>query len=84
MKDEYFSILMDKVIGEHRIAGANILVLEVNDEDALVAAMNSIQEEYDRFDPAGIREYVRSRFSGEEIAKQLERIFEEEIRKKKQ
>ena len=32
MKDEYFSILMDKVIGERRIAGANILVIKDGEE----------------------------------------------------
>ena len=69
---------------EHFVTDQCGYLLEVDDEDALVAAMNSIQKEYDRFDPAGIREYVRSRFSGEEIARQLEQIFAEEIEKKKQ
>ena len=69
---------------EHFVTDQCGYLLEVEDEDGLVNAMNSIQNEYGRFNPVEIREYVRSRFSGEEIAKQLEQIFAEEIEKKKQ
>lgn len=68
---------------EHFVTDRCGYLLEVDDEDALVAAMNNIQKEYGRFNPAEIREYVRSRFSGEEIARQLERIYTEEIEKKR-
>lgn len=58
------------------------LLVDVDDIDGLSAAMDWMIEHVGVFDPLAIREYVRSRFSGEEIAKQLESIFVEEINKK--
>ena len=59
-------------------------LVDVGDVNGLVEAMNRIQSEYGKFSSQQIREYVRSRFSGNVVAKQLEAIFEEEIMKKKQ
>lgn len=60
------------------------LLVDVDDIDGLKAAMDRMIEQIGDYDPRTIREYVRSRFSGEEIAKQLESIFLEEIKKKQQ
>lgn len=59
-------------------------LVDVDDIDGLKAAMDRMIEHLGDYDPRTIREYVRSRFSGEEIAKQLESIFLEEIKKKQQ
>ena len=59
------------------------IMVDVDDVDGLVAAMNRMEEHIDDYSPLAIREYVRSRFSGEVIAKQLESIFEEEIKAKR-
>lgn len=59
------------------------LLVDVDDIDGLTAAMDRMIEHINDFDPMAIREYIRSRFSGEVIAKQLESIFIEEINKKK-
>ena len=59
------------------------IVVDVDDVDGLVSAMNRMEEHIDDYSPLAIREYVRSRFSGEVIAKQLESIFEEEIKAKR-
>ena len=59
------------------------IMVDVDDVDELVSAMNRMEEHIDDYSPLAIREYVRSRFSGEVIAKQLESIFEEEIKAKR-
>ena len=60
------------------------VMIDVDDVDGFVSAMNRMEEHINDYSPQAIREYVRSRFSGEEIAKQLESIFLEEIKKKQQ
>lgn len=59
------------------------LMVDVDDVTGLAKAMDRMAKRVDDYSPETIREYVRSRFSGEVIAKQLEKIFIEEIEKKK-
>ena len=59
------------------------LMVDVDDVTGLTKAMDRMAKRVDDYSPETIREYVRSRFSGEVIAKQLEKIFIEEIEKKK-
>lgn len=60
------------------------LMVDVDDVAGLTAAMDNMVEHIKDYSSEAIREYVRSRFSGEVIARQLEQIFEEVIQKKKQ
>lgn len=59
-------------------------MVDVGDVEGLTAAMDRMTETASSYDAEELREYIRSRFSGEVIAKQLERIFEEEIKAKKE
>lgn len=68
---------------EHFMNDTCGLLVDVDDVAALTRAMDSVEEHIGDYSPEAIREYVRSRFSGEVIAKQLEKIFIEEIEKKK-
>ena len=68
---------------EHFMNDTCGLLVDVDDVAALTRAMDSVEEHIGDYSPEAIREYVRSRFSGEVIAKQLEKIFVEEIEKKK-
>lgn len=68
---------------EHFMNDTCGLLVDVDDVAALTRAMDSVEEHIGDYSPEAIREYVRSRFSGEVIAKQLEQIFIEEIEKKK-
>lgn len=47
------------------------LMVDVDDVEGLTVAMDKLQETINTFDSHAIREYIRSRFSGEVIAKQL-------------
>ena len=60
------------------------LMVDVDDVAGLTVAMDRMVEHIRDYSPEAIREYVRSRFSGKVIARQLEQIFEEVIHKKKQ
>lgn len=60
------------------------IMVDVDDVSGLTNAMNMMVGRIQDYSPEVIRGYIRSRFSGEVIAKQLERIFEEEIEKKRQ
>jgi glycosyltransferase involved in cell wall biosynthesis len=59
------------------------LMVDVDDVDGLTAAMNRMEQGILAFNPEEIRDYIYSRFSGEVIAKQLEKVFEEAIKAKK-
>ena len=59
------------------------LMVDVDDVEGLTAAMDRLEKGIDSYSPGEIRDYIRSHFSGEVIAKQLEKIFEEEIKAKK-
>lgn len=48
------------------------LMVDVDDVEGLTAAMDRMQETINSYDPNAIREYIRSRFSASEIAKQIE------------
>ncbi len=67
---------------EHFMNDTCGFLVDVDDVAGLTKAMDSVEEHIDDYSPETIREYVRSRFSGEVIAKQLEQIFNEEIQKK--
>ncbi|SKC41486.1 Glycosyltransferase involved in cell wall bisynthesis [Bacteroidales bacterium WCE2004] len=68
---------------EHFMNDTCGLLVDVDDVTGLTRAMDSVEEHIGDYSPEAIREYVHSRFSGEVIAKQLEKIFIEEIEKKK-
>lgn len=68
---------------EHFMNDTCGLLVDVDDVAGLTKAMDRVEEHINDYLPETIREYVRSRFSGEVIAKQLEAIFKEEISKKK-
>lgn len=68
---------------EHFMNDTCGFLVDVDDVAGLTKAMDSLEEHIDDYSPEVIREYVRSRFSGEVIAKQLDTIFKEEISKKK-
>ena len=69
---------------EYYINKDNGILLEVDDLESLVAAMNTMELIIDKYDPQELREYVRSRFSGEMIAQQAESIMKKTIEQKKQ
>ena len=58
------------------------LMVDVDDVAGLTAAMDRMEETVASYQAEGLREYIRSRFSGDVIAKQLEKFFEEEIKAK--
>lgn len=56
---------------EYFVNDSNGKLVEIDDVDGLAVAMNDVVKNYGRYNPHEIREYVRSRFSGEVIAKQI-------------
>ena len=68
---------------EYYIDGTNGILLDVDDLDGLVRAMNDIERNIERYRPESLREFVRSRYSGEVIARQAERVLQEAVEQKK-
>lgn len=69
---------------ENFVNSSNGLLVDVDDKTSLVAAMNTIERNYEMYKPEEIREYIRGRFSGESIASQLDEIFKAVISDKKE
>ena len=67
---------------EYYINESNGILLDVDDFDGLVGAMNAMECDIDKYRAEGLREFVRSHFSGEVIARQAETILQEAIEKK--
>lgn len=67
---------------EYYITEKNGILLDVDDFDGLVSAMNTIGHTI--FNPKSQREFVRSHFSGKVIACQLEKIMEVVVNQKNQ
>jgi glycosyltransferase involved in cell wall biosynthesis len=61
---------------EYIVTSETGLLVPVNDPKALDAAMKSMLNNYDRFQPQVIREYVESRFSGRAYAQHIESLFQ--------
>lgn len=57
------------------------LAVEIEDVDGLAAAMASMMEHYNAYDPAAIAGYCRSRFSEDAVCSALEKVYEEVTRK---
>lgn len=62
----------------------NGVLFEVDDVDALAAAIKHMYEHYQDYDRQAIADDCRARFSSEVIAKQLTAIFEDVVAKHKQ
>lgn len=58
------------------------ILVPVDDTAALAKAMETMVAEYDKYEPAFIKEYTRSRFSSDTIMNQLICIFEKVIEEK--
>lgn len=69
---------------ENYITDSNGILLDVDDLEGLVTAMNYMEQNIEKYDPEALRVYVRSRFSGEVIAREAERIMKETIEQKRQ
>ena len=68
---------------EYYIDGTNGILLDVDDFEGLVGAMNEIERNIDTYKPEGLREFVRSHYSGEVIARQAEGILQAAVEQKK-
>lgn len=58
-------------------------LLDVDDYDGLVKAMDDLERNIERYKPEALREFVRSRYSGEVIARQAEEILQTAVEQKK-
>ena len=58
-------------------------LLDVDDYDGLVKAMDDLERNIERYKPEALREFVRSRYSGEVIARQAEEILQMAVEQKK-
>lgn len=68
---------------EEFITKSNGILIEPNNVVALANAMKEIYKDYEQYDFVSIAEECNRRFAPQNIAKRLEKIFEEEIEKKK-
>jgi len=68
---------------EYYIDGTNGILLDVDDFEGLVGAMNEIERNIDTYKPEDLREYVRAHYSGEVIARQAEGILQTAVEQKK-
>ncbi len=68
---------------EYYIEGTNGILLDVDDFEGLVVAMNEIERNIDTYKPEDLREYVRAHYSGEVIARQAEGILQTAVKQKK-
>lgn len=68
---------------EEFITKSNGILIEPNNVVALANAMKEIYKDYEQYDCVSIAEECNRRFAPQNIAKRLEKIFEEEIEKKK-
>ena len=68
---------------EYYIDGTNGILLDVDDFEGLVVAMNEIERNIDTYKPEDLREFVRSHYSGEVIARQVEDILQTAVEQKK-
>ena len=57
---------------EYFVNDTNGLLLTIDDIDALAKAIDQMVYNISKYNPSVLREYVRPRFSGEVIAKQIE------------
>lgn len=56
---------------EYFVNETNGRLVAIDDIEGLANAMDDVLQSYEQYKPEEIREYVRSRFSGEVIAKQI-------------
>ena len=58
------------------------VAVEIDDPEALTAAMLEMMEQYDRYDPERISAWCRSRFSEEAVAAELTELYQSVVNKK--
>jgi glycosyltransferase involved in cell wall biosynthesis len=59
------------------------LAVDIDDESALVDAMVSVMENYEKYDPEEIRRSCVDRFSDRAVAMRLTEIYEQVLRRGK-